>query len=62
MDNPPNNNLDGLGEITGILALGLQRLNARKSSLISLANRDSPLDFNPGSPGDVPRKHEEIDT
>ena len=62
MDNPPNNNLDSLGEITGILALGLQRLNARKSSLISLANRDSPLDFNPGSPGDVPRKHEEIDT
>ena len=62
MDNFSNDYSRDLGEIADILALGLQRLNARKSSLISLANRDSPLDFNPGSPGDVPRKHEEIDT
>jgi hypothetical protein len=45
-----------------ILALGLQRLNARKSSLISLDNRDSPLDFGPGSHGHVPREREDIGT
>ena len=51
-----------LSEIADILALGLQRLNARKSSLISPADQDSPLDFAPGSHGHVPREREEIGT
>lgn len=51
-----------LAEIAGILALGLQRLNARKSSLISPANRDNPLDFEPGSHGHVQREREDIGT
>jgi hypothetical protein len=49
-------------EIAEILALGLQRLNARKSSLISPVNRDNPLDFKPGSHGHVQREREEIGT
>ena len=49
-------------EVAGILALGLQRLNARKSSPISPANRDSPLDFQPGSHRHGPREHEDLRT
>jgi len=59
MDNFSNNNSDGLGEIAGILALGLLRLSARKSSQISTENRENPLDFEPRSHGDVPRKFED---
>jgi hypothetical protein len=62
MDDSSNKNLDILGEIAGILALGLQRLNARKSSLISPTNRDNPLDCEPGSHGHVQREREEIGT
>jgi hypothetical protein len=53
MDDFLNRNSDGLGEIAGILALGLLRLNVRKSSLISPENRDNPLDLEPGSHGHV---------
>jgi hypothetical protein len=49
-------------EIAEILALGLQRLQARKSSLILPESRDNPLDFQPGSHGHVQRKCEEIGT
>ena len=49
-------------EIAEILALGLQRLNARKSSLISLANPDNPLDFEPRPHGHVQREREDIGT
>ncbi len=59
MDNFSNNNSDGLGEIAGILALGLLRLSARKSSQISTENRENPLDFEPRSHGHVPRKFED---
>ncbi|WP_299813292.1 hypothetical protein [Tardiphaga sp.] len=51
-----------LSELAEILALGLQRLNARKSSRISPANRDSPLDFTPESHGHVQREREDIGT
>jgi hypothetical protein len=59
MDNFSNNNLDELGEIAGILALGLLRLSARKSSQISAGNRENPLDFEPGSHGHVSREFED---
>jgi len=49
-------------EIAEILALGLQRLNAPKSSRISPENRDNPLDFEPGSHGHVQREREDIGT
>jgi hypothetical protein len=49
-------------EIAEIFALGLQRLNARKSSLISSENRDNPLDFKPGSHGHVQLTREDIGT
>ena len=62
MDDFLNRNSDGLGEIAGILALGLLRLNVRKSSLISPENRDNPLDCKPGSRGHVQREREEIGT
>jgi len=51
-----------IDEIAGIFALGLQRLNARKSSLISPGNRDNPLDCEPESHGHVQREREEIGT
>ena len=57
-----NRNSDGLGEIAGILALGLLRLNVRKSSLISPENRDNPLDCELGSHGHVQHEREEVDT
>jgi hypothetical protein len=62
MDNFSNNNLDGLGEIASILALGLLRLNARKSSLISPENRNNPLDFERRSHGHVQSEREDIGT
>jgi hypothetical protein len=62
MDNFSNNKSDRLGEIAGILALGLLRLGTRKSSLILPENRDNPLDFEPRSPGHVQHGCEEIGT
>ena len=62
MDNFSNDYSRDLGEIADILALGLQRLNARKSSLILPENRYSSLDFEPGSHGHVPREREDIGT
>jgi hypothetical protein len=51
-----------LTEISDILAAGLLRLRDRKSSLISMANPENPLDFEPGQNGDVSCEFEEIDT
>jgi hypothetical protein len=62
MDDFLNRNSDGLGEIAGILALGLLRLNDRKSSLISPEKRDNPLDLDPGPHGHVHREREDIGT
>jgi hypothetical protein len=62
MDNFSNNNSNGLDEIASILALGLLRLHARKSSLISPEKRDNPLDFEPMSHGHVQREREDIGT
>lgn len=62
MDAFLNRNSDGLGEIAGILALGLLRLNVRKSSLISTEKRDNPLDLDPVPHGHVRREREDIGT
>ena len=62
MDNFSNDYSRDLGEIADILALGLQRLNARKSSPILPANRDSLLDFEPGSHRHGPREYEDLRT
>ena len=50
---------DRIGEIADILATGLLRLMARKSSPISPANRDNPLDFEAGSQRHVQRQSED---
>ena len=54
--------LDGLTEIAALLAAALLRLQDRKSSPISPAKRDSPLDFEPGSHRHGPREHEDLRT
>lgn len=53
MDNFLNNESDGIGEIAGILALGLLRLQNRKSSQNSTVDANSSLDCEEHSRGDV---------
>jgi hypothetical protein len=53
MNNSSNNKSDRLGEIAGILALGLLRLQSRKSSPNLSALGDSSLDCEGNSGGDV---------
>jgi hypothetical protein len=52
----------GESELAEILALGLLRLRARKSSPILPEIRDNPLDCEPESHGHVQREREEIGT